>query len=143
MVPKDYTSIAALAELVADSKDVGRNFGKVLFTPRTIRVGGRRTSVRLEPEFWTAIDFVVAVEKIDRDAFFLDIEQRYGRFAFSSKIRSVVVSTLLKIALLDRIRCARLAASNRSGPPPRKRNEKKQGAEKAPRKPPPRPRARV
>jgi predicted DNA-binding ribbon-helix-helix protein len=120
--PQAYTSIAEVTrDATRDATgagfgigDVRRSFGKSALAPRTIRVGGRRTSVRLEPEFWLAIAYVVSVAKIDHGKFFLDIERRCGRFAFASKIRSAVVSALLTMALVGRVRFARLAAG-RSG----------------------------
>jgi len=116
--PQDYTCIADNAGSGFGIDGVCRNFGKVPLAPQTIRVGGRRTSVRLEPEFWMAISYVVSAAKIDQGKFFLDIERRSGRYAFASKIRSAVVSALLKMALAERARIARHAAGSRNEPAP-------------------------
>lgn len=119
--PQDYTSIADPSGLLFGAEEVGRSFGKSALSPRTIRVGGRRTSVRLEPEFWMAIAYIVAAAKIDQGLFFLDIERRCGRFAFASKIRSAVVSALLTMALVDRLRNARAPARAARKRPARRR----------------------
>lgn len=129
--PQDYTSIEALSEARFGAEETSRSFGQIALSPRTIRVGGRRTSVRLEPEFWLAIAYVVAASNIDQGKFFLDIERRSGRFAFASKIRSAVVSALLKMALVDRFCGARLSQYRRAEPAPAKSKAKKRGPKRA------------
>ncbi len=99
-----------------------------MLAPRTIRVGRRRTSVRLEPEFWLAIAYIVSVAKIDQSKFFLDIERRCGRFAFASKIRGAVVSALLTMALVGRVHFARLSAGRSSDADLGERAPKKRAA---------------
>jgi predicted DNA-binding ribbon-helix-helix protein len=126
--PQDYTSIAKASGAGIGVGEVRRSFGKVVLAPRTIRVGRRRTSVRLEPEFWLAIAYIVSVAKIDQSKFFLDIERRCGRFAFASKIRGAVVSALLTMALVGRVRFARLSAGRTSDADLGERAPKKRAA---------------
>ena len=126
--PQDYTSIAKASGAGIGVGEVRRSFGKVVLAPRTIRVGRRRTSVRLEPEFWLAIAYIVSVAKIDQSKFFLDIERRCGRFAFASKIRGAVVSALLTMALVGRVHFARLSAGRSSDADLGERAPKKRAA---------------
>jgi predicted DNA-binding ribbon-helix-helix protein len=60
---------------------------------RNIVVNGHRTSVRLEPEVWSAIDDVTCREKIDRNHIFTTIASRLAENqSLSSAIRAFVIT---------------------------------------------------
>ena len=58
---------------------------------RNVRVQGRRTSVRLEPEFWAGLNQLLAQEKVSLDQFCDYVERRKGRASFSSTMRAQIL----------------------------------------------------
>lgn len=61
---------------------------------KNIKIGGRRTSLRLEPEFWTTIAEICAREKISRNDLFIRAETLRGKASRTSGVRSFVVAYL-------------------------------------------------
>jgi len=55
--------------------------------PKSIWIGARRTSIRLEPEFWDALAYVAKLEGTDSSGVLLEIEKIHGRSRFASKVR--------------------------------------------------------
>ena len=59
--------------------------------PKSIWIGGRRTSIRLEPEFWDALSHIAKRERSDASAVLLEIERIHGRSRFASKVRVAIL----------------------------------------------------
>jgi len=59
--------------------------------PRSIWIGSRRTSIRLEPEFWDALDEIAGIERTDVSGVLLEIERLHGRSRFASKVRVAIL----------------------------------------------------
>ncbi len=59
---------------------------------RNITVGSLRTSVRLEPEFWTALTEISAREKLDIDQLCTMIDGRLGELGRTAGIRVFIAS---------------------------------------------------
>lgn len=55
--------------------------------PRVVWVGNRRTSLRLEPEFWSALEEIAARRGLGLSTVLHEIERRHGRKRFSSRVR--------------------------------------------------------
>jgi len=60
--------------------------------PRSVWIGGRRTSIRLEPEFWEALSQIAKREAIDPPGVLLEIERIHGRSRFASKVRVAILN---------------------------------------------------
>ena len=52
---------------------------QLLLKTRNITVDGRRTSVRLEPEYWRALDAIAAATGRDISQIYAAAEPRHGR----------------------------------------------------------------
>jgi predicted DNA-binding ribbon-helix-helix protein len=61
-------------------------------TPRSVWIGGRRTSIRLEPEFWEALSYIAKREATDPPGVLLEIERIHGRSRFASKVRVAILN---------------------------------------------------
>lgn len=59
---------------------------------RNITVGSLRTSVRLEPEFWTALTDIAAREKLDVDQLCTIIDGHLGDLGRTAGIRVFIAS---------------------------------------------------
>jgi predicted DNA-binding ribbon-helix-helix protein len=60
--------------------------------PRSVWIGGRRTSIRLEPEFWDALSYIAKREATDPPGVLLEIERIHGRSRFASKVRVAILN---------------------------------------------------
>gem|GEM_PF-2194882 len=60
--------------------------------PRSVWIGTRRTSIRLEPEFWQALDEIARIEHTDVGGVLVEIERIHGRSRFASKVRVAILS---------------------------------------------------
>ncbi len=60
--------------------------------PRSVWIGGRRTSIRLEPEFWEALSHIAKREATDPPGVLLEIERIHGRSRFASKVRVAILN---------------------------------------------------
>ena len=60
--------------------------------PRSVWIGGRRTSIRLEPEFWEALSHIAKREGTDAPGVLLEIERIHGRSRFASKVRVAILN---------------------------------------------------
>ncbi|MCA3264303.1 MAG: ribbon-helix-helix domain-containing protein [Telmatospirillum sp.] len=60
--------------------------------PRSVWIGGRRTSIRLEPEFWEALSCIAKREATDPPGVLLEIERIHGRSRFASKVRVAILN---------------------------------------------------
>lgn len=58
--------------------------------PRKVRIGGRRTSVRLAPEYWAALDEIGHRERFALNELCSFIRQRDPTRAFASAARAFV-----------------------------------------------------
>ena len=58
---------------------------------RNVRVQGRRTSVRLEPEFWAGLNELLKAEKVSLDQFCDFVQRRKGQASFSSTMRAQIL----------------------------------------------------
>lgn len=54
---------------------------------RNLRVDGRRTTVRLEPAYWEALDDICAVEQISRDRLCDMVFEAAGRQRLTANLR--------------------------------------------------------
>ena len=61
-------------------------------TPRSVWIGSRRTSIRLEPEFWTALGEISREQRSTISGVLLDIERIHGRSRFASKVRVAILA---------------------------------------------------
>ena len=61
-------------------------------TPRSVWIGSRRTSIRLEPEFWTALGEIAREQRSTISGVLLDIERIHGRSRFASKVRVAILA---------------------------------------------------
>ena len=52
---------------------------------------GRRTSVRLEPEFWAGLNELLEEEKVSLDQFCDYVQRRKGQASFSSTMRAQIL----------------------------------------------------
>ncbi|MAV47356.1 MAG: hypothetical protein CBC49_004205 [Alphaproteobacteria bacterium TMED89] len=58
---------------------------------RNVRVQGRRTSVRLKPEFWAGLNELLEEEKVSLDQFCDFVQRRKGQASFSSTMRAQIL----------------------------------------------------
>jgi predicted DNA-binding ribbon-helix-helix protein len=61
-------------------------------TPRSVWIGSRRTSIRLEPEFWTSLGEIAREQRSTISGVLLDIERIHGRSRFASKVRVAILA---------------------------------------------------
>lgn len=64
---------------------------KTVHPIRNVRIQGRRTSVRLEPEFWEGLNELLARENVSLDEFCDHVNARKGEASFSSTMRSQIL----------------------------------------------------
>jgi len=64
---------------------------KSIHSIRNTRVEGRRTSVRLEPEFWAGLNELLEEEKVSLDQFCDYVQRRKGQASFSSTMRAQIL----------------------------------------------------
>jgi predicted DNA-binding ribbon-helix-helix protein len=62
----------------------------VLDKPRNVRVGGRRTSLRLAPEYWSALNEIGRREHVALHDLCTFIHQRHPRRSLASAVRVFV-----------------------------------------------------
>ncbi|MGB1160526.1 MAG: ribbon-helix-helix domain-containing protein [Alphaproteobacteria bacterium] len=73
-------------------QDISRESAPKSIHPiRNVRVQGRRTSVRLEPEFWAGLNELLEEEKVSLDQFCDYVQRRKGRASFSSTMRAQIL----------------------------------------------------
>lgn len=60
-----------------------------------VTIRGHRTSISLEPEFWTAIKKIAAAENISLAALIAEIDAQRGTQGLSSAIRVYVLKKLM------------------------------------------------
>lgn len=69
-----------------------------MFTPRNVRIGGRRTSIRLEPELWEALERICDARNQTIDAACTAAAQEKGPTQnATSAIRSYIVRNLYAV----------------------------------------------
>lgn len=87
----------------------GRKFAYqcIEIPPRSIWIGARRTSIRLEPEFWDALDEIAGIEHTDASGVLLEIERIHGRSRFASKVRVAILAYFRPEAAVPAKRTAR------------------------------------
>lgn len=59
---------------------------------RNVTVGGRRTSVRLEPEMWRALEDICRRERLSINAFCTDVAGKGRPSSFTSALRAEIVT---------------------------------------------------
>lgn len=64
---------------------------KTVHPIRNVRIQGRRTSVRLEPEFWEGLNELLVRENVSLDEFCDHVNARKGEASFSSTLRSQIL----------------------------------------------------
>ena len=73
-------------------QDISHNEPQKAVHPiRNVRVQGRRTSVRLEPEFWAGLNELLEEEKVSLDQFCDFVQRRKGQASFSSTMRAQIL----------------------------------------------------
>lgn len=60
--------------------------------PRNVRINGRRTSVRLEPDMWDALKEICAREGASRDQICSHVANTNGRRGFTSSLRVFILN---------------------------------------------------
>ena len=65
---------------------------------RNVMVGDRRTSVRLEPEFWAGLDAMALARKVERAAVVESIYMDGGSGSFASRVRVAVLGYYRELA---------------------------------------------
>lgn len=88
--------VAQPADATVDPNNAAKN-GKPAYpcieiTPRSVWIGSRRTSIRLEPEFWTALGEIAREQRSTISGVLLDIERIHGRSRFASKVRVAILA---------------------------------------------------
>jgi predicted DNA-binding ribbon-helix-helix protein len=59
---------------------------------RNIHIGTQRTSMRLEPDFWRALEAIAAIERSTVNAIIQEIDQKRGRSGLSASVRVFAVN---------------------------------------------------
>ena len=59
---------------------------------RSVVIAGHRTSISLEPEFWTALGEIAREQRSTISGVLLDIERIHGRSRFASKVRVAILA---------------------------------------------------
>ena len=84
-------------------------------TPRNVRIGIRRTSMRLEHEFWDALAAFAAREGLTVAKICTDISRRHGATGLSSAVRVAVLAYFRsRFELLERETVGRTRRRRRS-----------------------------
>ena len=65
---------------------------------QNIRVGGRRTSVRLEPEFWTALADIARHERVSVEELCTEIDRGAGKLSRTAAIRVFLTGYAVKLS---------------------------------------------
>tara|TARA_R110001592_G_scaffold172923_2_gene411495 strand:+ start:2135 stop:2425 length:291 start_codon:yes stop_codon:yes gene_type:complete len=68
---------------------------------RNIRVGNRRTSIRLEPALWSALEEIARAEGVDVDTICTQLEPYRHNRGRTSFLRAFIVSYLVQRAFAD------------------------------------------
>ncbi len=69
-----------------------------MFTPRNVRIGGRRTSIRLEPELWSALEDICEARGQTIDAACTAAaREKSSQQNITSAIRSYIVRNLYTV----------------------------------------------
>lgn len=76
----------------ANGKSAKPQYPCIEITPRSVWIGSRRTSIRLEPEFWTALGEIAREQRSTISGVLLDIERIHGRSRFASKVRVAILA---------------------------------------------------
>lgn len=76
----------------AAGKSAKPQYPCIEITPRSVWIGSRRTSIRLEPEFWTALGEIAREQRSTISGVLLDIERIHGRSRFASKVRVAILA---------------------------------------------------
>lgn len=63
-----------------------------------IRVAGRRTSIRLEPEMWAALDVICAREKMTHHDFVTAVARKRESGGLTARIRVAILAYFMKAA---------------------------------------------
>lgn len=66
--------------------------------PRSVRIGGRRTSMRLETQFWDALRDVAARERSDVGEICTQIAKRASHANLSSAVRVAMIDYYRELA---------------------------------------------
>jgi len=66
--------------------------------PRNVRIDGRRTSLRLEPEYWSALDQIGELERFALPDLCAFIQHRHPRRSFASAVRVFVTGYFRELA---------------------------------------------
>ena len=74
------------------AKSAKPSYPCIEITPRSVWIGSRRTSIRLEPEFWTALGEISREQRSTISGVLLDIERIHGRSRFASKVRVAILA---------------------------------------------------
>jgi predicted DNA-binding ribbon-helix-helix protein len=82
----------APAPAAPQGKAAKANYPCIEIAPRSVWIGSRRTSIRLEPEFWTALGEIAREQRSTISGVLLDIERIHGRSRFASKVRVAILS---------------------------------------------------
>jgi predicted DNA-binding ribbon-helix-helix protein len=94
----DALSLDGLAGRVQQGKVLTRGrrrksaYECIEIAPRSVWIGRRRTSIRLEPEFWEALSQIAKCEATDMPGVLLEIERIHGRSRFASKVRVAILN---------------------------------------------------
>ena len=65
---------------------------------QNIRVGGHRTSIRLEPEFWTALSDVARREGISIEELCTEIDRGTGKLSRTAAVRVFLTTYAVKLS---------------------------------------------
>ena len=89
--PPVATDVVGNPAVVGD-KSTKQQYPCIEITPRSVWIGSRRTSIRLEPEFWTALGEISREQRSTISGVLLDIERIHGRSRFASKVRVAILA---------------------------------------------------
>lgn len=89
-----------LGDARAQRPDLGLD-GATICQIRNVRVGSRRTTLRLENAFWDALDAVCAREGTTIDRILSDLEGRRRSEALTSMVRSYLIAYWHRRAIGD------------------------------------------
>ena len=65
---------------------------------RNITVGGQRTSIRLEPEFWAALSFIAERESVSVDELCTEIDSGAGKLSRTAAVRVFIASYAVQLS---------------------------------------------
>ncbi len=65
---------------------------------RNITVGGHRTSIRLEPEFWAGLADIAQREKVSIDEICTEVDRGAGELSRTAAVRVFITSYLAQLA---------------------------------------------